>query len=141
MNADQAQLLQDLLKESRPRRSSFGAHQLLKDAMRSPIRIESRCGNCHGLVTSGSRKCPHCRADLELVAGRASTTFLNYRSGETLEETLARRRLKSCVERWPNAESGTYDPRCCRFPKSCSPHARIEAFNAGNLTDSDLESL
>lgn len=25
-----------------------------------------------------------------------------------------------CRERWPYAESGAYDPRCCRFPKSCS---------------------
>jgi len=25
-----------------------------------------------------------------------------------------------CVAAWPDAESGTYDPRCCRFPKSCS---------------------
>lgn len=26
----------------------------------------------------------------------------------------------ACVERWPECEEGTYDPRCCRFPKSCS---------------------
>jgi hypothetical protein len=26
----------------------------------------------------------------------------------------------ACVERWPECESGSYDPRCCRFPKSCS---------------------
>ena len=25
-----------------------------------------------------------------------------------------------CVKRWPECESGAYDPRCCRFPKSCS---------------------
>jgi len=25
-----------------------------------------------------------------------------------------------CVERWPDCHSGGYDPRCCRFPKSCS---------------------
>lgn len=25
-----------------------------------------------------------------------------------------------CVERWPGCSSGDYDPRCCRFPKSCS---------------------
>ena len=29
-------------------------------------------------------------------------------------------RLPSCVERWPECESFGYDPRCCRFPKSCS---------------------
>lgn len=26
----------------------------------------------------------------------------------------------SCVEAWPECESGAYNPRCCRFPKSCS---------------------
>lgn len=29
-------------------------------------------------------------------------------------------RLPECVERWPGAVDGEYDPRCCRFPKSCS---------------------
>ncbi len=35
------------------------------------------------------------------------------------EQTTATRLLE-CVERWPECESGAYDPRCCRFPKSCS---------------------
>lgn len=26
----------------------------------------------------------------------------------------------ACVERWPECEEGAYDPRCCRWPKSCS---------------------
>lgn len=26
----------------------------------------------------------------------------------------------ACVKAWPECESGAYDPRCCRFPKSCS---------------------
>lgn len=30
------------------------------------------------------------------------------------------RRDSRCVEEWPECESGEYDPRCCRFPKSCS---------------------
>jgi hypothetical protein len=29
-------------------------------------------------------------------------------------------RNPTCVERWPECASGEYDPRCCRFPKSCS---------------------
>ena len=29
-------------------------------------------------------------------------------------------RERTCVERWPEAASGEYDPHCCRFPKSCS---------------------
>jgi len=34
-----------------------------------------------------------------------------------------RRRYKACVEAWPECESFGYDPRCCRFPKSCSAEA------------------
>ena len=31
------------------------------------------------------------------------------------------RRLKSCLENWPQAlVNGDYHPSCCRFPKSCS---------------------
>lgn len=30
------------------------------------------------------------------------------------------RRLKSCVEAWPECWTGEYNPSCCRFPKSCS---------------------
>lgn len=52
---------------------------------------------------------------------------------------LDARRLRSCVEAWPDAISGGYHPRCCRFPKSCSPHGYIEAIAAGNLTFADLE--
>lgn len=26
----------------------------------------------------------------------------------------------SCVKEWPECYSGGYDPKCCRFPKSCS---------------------
>ncbi len=29
-------------------------------------------------------------------------------------------RLPICVEQWPECSEGEYDPRCCRFPKSCS---------------------
>lgn len=25
-----------------------------------------------------------------------------------------------CVRKWPQCFSGEYDPKCCRFPKSCS---------------------
>lgn len=46
-----------------------------------------------------------------------------------------RRRLKACVEAWPEAETGAYDPRCCRFPKSCS------ADIYSNADDSDLEPV
>lgn len=29
-------------------------------------------------------------------------------------------RLQTCVEAWPECHEGGYNPRCCRFPKSCS---------------------
>lgn len=55
------------------------------------------------------------------------------------DDDLEKRRLKYCVEQWPECHTGGYDPHCCRFPKSCSPHGRIEAVMAGNLTEEDLE--
>lgn len=30
------------------------------------------------------------------------------------------RRIKACVESWPDCAEGEYNPLCCRFPKSCS---------------------
>lgn len=33
-------------------------------------------------------------------------------------------REQACVEAWPGCASGEYDPRCCRFPKSCSVRGR-----------------
>lgn len=41
----------------------------------------------------------------------------------------------SCVARWPECEDGFYDPRCCRFPKSCSPHPPATTFP--EATDGD----
>lgn len=29
-------------------------------------------------------------------------------------------RLRSCVEQWPECVDGEYNPKCCRWPKSCS---------------------
>ncbi len=40
---------------------------------------------------------------------------------ETPAQTPDERRMdEGCRARWPGAEHGAYDPRCCRFPKSCS---------------------
>jgi hypothetical protein len=41
---------------------------------------------------------------------------------KVVEQIIPRddRRDAVCVANWPECESGTYDPRCCRFPKSCS---------------------
>ena len=45
------------------------------------------------------------------------------------------RRLKSCVERWPECETGEYNPSCCRFPKSCS----ATVYSEEHVTEDDLE--
>jgi len=50
-------------------------------------------------------------------------------------ESLPERRPRGCVENWPEAETGAYDPRCCRFPKSCSATVYDEA----HVAETDLE--
>ena len=35
-------------------------------------------------------------------------------------EPIQDNREPDCIERWPECESGCFDPRCCRWPKSCS---------------------
>jgi hypothetical protein len=46
-----------------------------------------------------------------------------------------KRRLRACVEAWPEAETGEYNPACCRFPKSCS----ATVYDPERVTDADLE--
>lgn len=46
-----------------------------------------------------------------------------------------KRRIRACVEAWPEAETGQYDPRCCRFPKSCS----ATSYDPEQVTDEYLE--
>lgn len=46
-----------------------------------------------------------------------------------------RRRLKACVENWPAASEGGYDPRCCRWPKNCS----ATVYDPTTVDDSLLE--
>ncbi len=45
------------------------------------------------------------------------------------------RRLRACVEVWPDCHAGGYDPSCCRFPKSCS----ATVYDPRRVTDDDLE--
>jgi|GEM_PF-3614652 len=45
------------------------------------------------------------------------------------------RRLKSCVEAWPECATGDYNPACCRFPKSCS----ATVYSEEHVTEDDLE--
>lgn len=41
-------------------------------------------------------------------------------SGAWVFGALVTVRDLACIEAWPECEDGHYDPRCCRFPKSCS---------------------
>lgn len=34
---------------------------------------------------------------------------------------------EECEKNWPGCWNGGYDPRCCRFPKSCSCDPRVPA--------------
>lgn len=45
------------------------------------------------------------------------------------------RRLKSCVESWPECQEGECNPSCCRFPKSCS----CTVYDDEHVTEDDLE--
>jgi hypothetical protein len=45
------------------------------------------------------------------------------------------RRLRACVENWPDCQDDTYDPHCCRFPKVCSCATYDERY----VTENDLE--
>jgi hypothetical protein len=50
---------------------------------------------------------------------------------------------ESCIERWPDCEDGRYDPRCCRWPKSCIPtlidiRADDDGLVYGEVLESDL---
>ena len=58
---------------------------------------------------------------------------------ELTPNDLSTRRLRSCVMAFPRAETGEINPRCCRFPKPCNPYATVEAYQAGNINERDLE--
>lgn len=42
-----------------------------------------------------------------------------------------------CVEAWPECESFGHDPRCCRFPKSCSAGGWRAAIDASESNPVD----
>ncbi len=54
-----------------------------------------------------------------------------------IKHEIRSRRLLVCVDAWPECETGKYDPRCCRFPKSCS----CTIYDEKTIDESDLEDL
>lgn len=46
------------------------------------------------------------------------------------------RRLRECVERWPDCVTGEFNPLCCRWPKSCS----ADIYDPATVSIADLET-
>jgi hypothetical protein len=68
-------------------------------------------------------------------AERASAEGRDGDGAETRSASRRTPRIRACVETWPECESGMYDPRCCRFPKSCS----CTSYDSEQVTDEYLE--
>lgn len=50
-----------------------------------------------------------------------------------VKRRFTRQKHAACLERWPECESGEYNPACCRFPKSCSCEIIPERTNHGKV--------
>jgi hypothetical protein len=72
------------------------------------------------------------KLEQNLEVGSASTPPA---AGEA--DTTPTPRLRGCVERWPDCEEGSYNPSCCRFPKSCS----CTIYDPARVTANDLEPV
>lgn len=73
------------------------------------------CGDC--AIGPFVDRCRHEQELEDLKQGRHPTHVVVPRSGPP---SGRRPRLRECVEAWPDCSEGDYDPKCCRFPKSCS---------------------
>lgn len=69
----------------------------------------------------------------DAAADDLSDLIARYQPGPVLD------REAECAERWPEAHSGSYDPRCCRFPKSCSATVLSPAPSV-HVTDEQVEA-
>lgn len=56
--------------------------------------------------------------DSMAIVAAALHDLIYSRYSEVPQETD--NRDPSCIEQWPDCVNGGYDPKCCRFPKSCS---------------------
>jgi hypothetical protein len=83
----------------------------------------SPCAECGGarIIRERSvglyRPCPSCNAGD--AVGQLAAAILRG-DDEAPPAPTSPRRLRTCVQNWPQCAEGLYDPRCCRFPKSCS---------------------
>jgi hypothetical protein len=56
---------------------------------------------------------------LQIVVDNARAALARW-GGAAVPVAAADGRDPVCVAQWPDCRDGAYDPRCCRFPKSCS---------------------
>lgn len=93
------------------------------DAMRQLPGID-HTGHVHAATDEAVRACQG--GTVRVDNGDGTSTYRH--------ATGAVRRLRACVENWPECAEGEYNPRCCRWPKSCSA-----TVYDGLVADADLE--
>lgn len=81
--------------------------------------------------------CGWCEDDWPCITSRLRAALAVSPAPLVLDEAKPRRRLRACVEAWPDCESGDYNPSCCRFPKSCS----AGVYDLDRIQDEGLEPV
>ncbi len=74
-------------------------------------------------IVSGAEGTSYCRLAEQTAAPVTLMDGLRAASAEARPGGLVERDPE-CVASWPDCYEGGYDPRCCRFPKSCSCSVR-----------------
>jgi hypothetical protein len=104
----------------------------LADALGYDVALVPRQGHPSNPDGDSARLSAPESAEQPSAGGTPPPDGLGTLSGGYLQQP---RRLRACVETWPGAETGAYNPRCCRFPKSCS----ATVYDPELVTDDDLE--
>ena len=73
--------------------------------------------------------------DLEVVQGVQPHSEWWQSAPVELPAQTPLRRLRACVDAWPDCHTGGYNPSCCRWPKSCS----ATVYDPEQVDDADLE--
>ena len=81
-------------------------------------------------------ECLYCRHEAKLLKKDFWGTPTQTEWAFEVSDPTTRPRLRACVEAWPDAHEGGCDPRCCRFPKSCS----ADVYDPAHVSKEDLES-
>ena len=60
-------------------------------------------------------------AQAYLLVGKVQEELIESQKRDEERAIIIREtRRPECIANWPECENGTYHPKCCRFPKSCS---------------------